>query len=94
MRVKEENEKAGLKLNIKKTEIMASSPIMLWQIEGETLEVVTEFILGGSKITVDSDCIHEIKRHLLLRSLCNPMDCSSPGSSLSMEFCRWEYWNG
>ena len=65
-RVKEESEKAGLKLNIQKTEIMASGPITSWQIEGEKVETVTEFIFLGSKITVDSDCSHEIKRCLLL----------------------------
>ena len=64
MKVKEENEKAGLKLNIQKTKIMASGPITSWQIDGETVEKVTDFL--GSKITADSDCSHEIKRHLLL----------------------------
>ena len=67
MKVKEENEKVGLKLNIQKTKIMASSPITSWQIDGETVETVADFILGGSKITVDGDCSHEIKRRLLLR---------------------------
>ena len=66
MKVKEESEKAGLKLNIQKTKIMASSPITSWQIDGETMETVTDFILGNSKITADSDCSHEIKRYLLL----------------------------
>ena len=66
MRVKEENEKAGLKLNIQETEIMASGPITLWQIDGEKVETKTDFIFVGSKITVDSDCSHEIKRRLLL----------------------------
>ena len=66
MKVKEESEKAGLKLNIQKTKIMASSPIISWQIDGETMETVIDFIFLGSKITVDSDCSHEIKRHLLL----------------------------
>ena len=66
MTVKEESEKAGLKLNIQKTKIMAPSPIASWQIDGETVEIVTEFILGGSKITADGDCSHEIKRCLLL----------------------------
>ena len=66
MKVKEESEKAGLKLNIQKTKIMASGPITSWQIDGETVETVTNFILGGSKITADGDCSHEIKRHLLL----------------------------
>ena len=66
MEVKEESEKVGLKLNIQKTKIMASSPITSWQIDGETMETVTDFIFLGSKITVDSDCSHEIKRRLLL----------------------------
>ena len=66
MRVKEESEKAGLKLNIQKTKIMASGPITSWQIDGETMETVSDFILEGSKITADSDCNHEIKRRLLL----------------------------
>ena len=66
MRVKDESEKAGLKLSIQKTKIMASGPITLWQIDGETMETVTDFILRGSKITADGDCSHEIKRHLLL----------------------------
>ena len=66
MKVKEESEKAGLKLNIQKTKIMASGPITSWQIDGEIVETVSDFILGGSKITVDSDCSHEIKRRLLL----------------------------
>ena len=66
MKVKEESEKAGLKLNIQKTKIMASGPITLWQIDGETMETVTGFILGGSKITANGDFSHEIKRHLLL----------------------------
>ena len=66
MTVKEESEKVGLKLNIQKTKIMASSPITSWRIDGETMETVTDFILGGSKITADGDCCYEIKRHLLL----------------------------
>ena len=66
MKVKEENESVGLKLNIQKTKIKASGPITSWQIDGETMETVTDFILGGSKITADSDCSHEIKRRLLL----------------------------
>ena len=66
MKVKEESEKVGLKLNIQKTKIMASSPITSWQIDGETVETVTGFILGGSKITADGDCSHEIKKYLLL----------------------------
>ena len=63
MKVKEENEKPGLKLNIQKTKIMASSPITSWQIDRETVETVADFILGGSQITADGDCSHEIKRH-------------------------------
>ena len=66
MKVKEESEKAGLKLNIQKTKITASGPITSWQIDGETMETVRDFILGGSKITADGDCSHEIKRRLLL----------------------------
>ena len=66
MKVKEESEKAGLKLNIQKMKIMASGPITSWQIDGETMETLTSFILGGSKITADGDCSHEIKRRLLL----------------------------
>ena len=66
MKVKEESEKAGLKLNIEKTKIMASGPITSWQIDGEAVETVADFILGGSKITADGACSHEIKRHLLL----------------------------
>ena len=66
MKVKEEGEKFGLKHNIRKTKIMASSPITSWQIDGETLEIATDFILGGSKITADGGCSHEIKRHMLL----------------------------
>ena len=67
MKVKEENERVGLKLNIQKTNIMTSSPITSWQIDGKTMETVTDFILGGSKITADGDCRHEIKRGLPLR---------------------------
>ena len=66
MNVKEESKKVGLKLNIQKTKIMASSPITLWQIDGDTVETVADFIFWGSKITADDDCSHEIKRHLLL----------------------------
>ena len=64
--ITEESEKVGLKLNIQKTKIMASSPITSWQIDGETMETVADFILGGSKITTDGDCSHEIKRYLFL----------------------------
>ena len=75
MKVKEENEKIGLKLNIQKTQIMASGSIISWQIDGETVETVTDFILGGSKITADGDCSHEIKRRLLLgRKVITNMD--------------------
>ena len=66
MKVKEESEKVGIKLNIQKTKIMASGPIPSWQIDGETVETVADFIFGGSKIPEDGDCSHEIKRHLLL----------------------------
>ena len=66
MKVKDESEKVGLKLNIQKTKIMASGPIISWEIDGETVETVTDLILGGSTITADGDCSHEIKRHLLL----------------------------
>ena len=74
-KVKEESEKAGLKLNIQKTKIMASGPIASWQIDGETVETVRDFIFGGSKITADGDCSHEIKRRLLLgRKLMTNLD--------------------
>ena len=66
MKVKEESEKVGLKLNIQKTKIMAPGPITSWEIDGEAVETVSDFILGGSKITADGDCSHEIRRHLLL----------------------------
>ena len=66
MKMKEESEKVGLKLNIQKTKIMVSSPISSWQMDGETVEIVVDFIFLGSKITADGDCSHEIKRHLLL----------------------------
>ena len=66
MKVKEESEKAGLKLSIQKTKIMVSDPITSWQVDGETMETVRDFIFGDSKITADGDCSHEIKRHLLL----------------------------
>ena len=95
MKLKEESEKAGLKLNIQKRKIMASSPITSWQIDGETMETVRDFIFLGSKITADHDCSHEIKRHLfrgrkamanldsLLKSrdITLPMYCQSYGSS-------------
>ena len=69
MKVKVESEKVGLKLNIQKTQIMASSPITSWQVDGETVETVADFILGSSKITADGDCNHEIKRHSLEEKL-------------------------
>ena len=69
MKVKEESEKVGLKLNTQKTKIMASSPITSWEIDGETVETVADFILGGSKITADGNCSHEIKRHSLEEKL-------------------------
>ena len=74
IKVKEESEKAGLKLNIQKAKIMASGPITSWQIDGETMETVTDFIFGGSNITADGECSHEIKRHLLLgrKAMTNP----------------------
>ena len=73
LKVKEESEKVGLKLNIEKTKIMASGPITSWQIDGESVETVSDFIFEGSKITADGDCSHEIKRHLLLgRKVMNP----------------------
>ena len=76
MKVKEESEKVGLKLSIQKTKIMAFGPITSWQIDGETVETVTDFILGGSKITVDGDCSHEIKRCLLLgRKVMTNLNC-------------------
>ena len=75
MKVKEESEKVGLKLNIQKTKMMASGPITLWEIDGETVETVSDFILGGSKITADGDCSHEIKRRLFLgRKLMTNLD--------------------
>ena len=72
MKVKEENEKVGLKLNIQKTKIMASGPITLWEIDGETVETMSDFIFGGSKITADGDFIHEIKRRFLEESYDQP----------------------
>ena len=75
MKMKEESEKVGLKLNIQKTKIMTSGPVISWQIDGETMETVTDFIFEGSKITADGDCSHEIKRRLLLgRKVTNNLD--------------------
>ena len=76
MKVKEESEKVGLKLNIQKTKIMASDPITSWEIDGETVETVSDFIFWGSKINADGDCSHEVKRHLLLgRKVMTNLDC-------------------
>ena len=88
MKLKEKSEKAGLKLNIQKTKIMASGPITSWQMDGETMETVTDFVLGGSKIIADGDCSHEIKRCLLfgrkvmtkLDSILKSRDITSPRS--------------
>ena len=90
MIVKEENEKSDLKLNIHNTKIMAFSPITSWQIDGETVETVSDFILGGSKITADGDCSHEIKRHLLLgRKVMTNLDgiLESRGITLPTKIC-------
>ena len=102
MKVKEESEKVGLKLNIQKMKIMASGPITSWHIDGETVETVTDFLLGGSKITADGDCSHEIKRGLLLRrkvmtnldSLLKSKDCfANKGlSSQSYGFSSSHVW--
>ena len=90
MKVKEESEKTGLKLNIQKSKIMASGPITSWQIDGETMETVADFILGGSKITADGDCSCEIKRRLLLgRKVMTNLDSilKSRDITLSTKFC-------
>ena len=90
IKVKEESEKAGLKLNIQKTKIMASSSITSWQIDGETMETMTDFILGGSKISADGDCSHDIKGHLLLgRKVMTNVDSllKSRGITLPTKFC-------
>ena len=90
MKMKEESEKAGLKLNIQKTKIMASGPTTSRQIDGETVETVADFIFGGSKITADGDCSHEIKRHLLLgRKVMTNLDCTlkSRDITLSAKVC-------
>ena len=85
MKVKEESEKVGLKLNIQKTKIMASGPITSWQIDGETIETVKDFIFLGSKITVDGDCSHEIKRHLLLgRKAMRKLDSILKGRGITL----------
>ena len=86
MKVKEESEKVGLKLNMQKTKVMASGPITSWQIDGERVETVADFILGGSKITADSDWSHEIKRHLLLgRKVMTKLDSILKAETL---FCQ------
>ena len=86
MKMKEESEKIGLMINIQKTKIMASSPITSWQIDGETVETVADFILGGSKITADGDCSHEIKRHLLLgRKVMNNLDSILKSRDISQQ---------
>ena len=90
MKVKEESEKVGLKLSIQKTKIMASGPITLWEIDGETVEIVSDFILGGSKITADGGCSHEIKRRLLLgRKVMTNLDSilKSRDSTLPTKVC-------
>ena len=90
MKVKEERKNVGLKLNVQKAKIMASSPITSWQIDGETVETVANFILGGSKITADGDCSHEIKRHLLLgRKVMTNLDSilKSRNVTLSTKVC-------
>ena len=90
MKVKEESGKAGLNLNIQKTKIMACGPIISWEIDGETVETVADFILEGSKITADGDCSHEIKRHLLLgRKVLTNLDSilKSRDITLSTKFC-------
>ena len=85
MKVKEESEKVGLKLNIQKTKFMASHPITSWQIDGETVETVADFIWGGSKITADGDCSHEIKRHLLLgRKVMTNLDSTFKSRDITM----------
>ena len=89
MKVKEDSEEAGLKLNIEKTKIMASSPITSWQIDGETVETVADFIFGGSKITADGDCSHKIKRCLLLgRKVMTNLDSILKGETL---LCQQRY---
>ena len=90
MKVKEESEKVGLKLNIQKTKIMASGPITLWQIDGETVETVSDFIFGGSKITADGDCSHEIKRHLVLgRKVMTKIEYSKAETLLCQQRFVW-----
>ena len=86
MKVKEESENAGLKLNSQKTKIMASGPITSWQMDGETMETVTDFVLGGSKITAYGDCSHEIKRHLLLgRKVITNLDSTLKSKDITLQ---------
>ena len=95
MKVKEESEKVGLKLNIQKTKIMASRPITSWEIDGETVETVSDFIFGGSKITADGDCSHEIKRRLLLgRKVMTNLDSifKSRDIALPTKVCLVKLW--
>ena len=95
VKVKEESEKFGLKLNIQKTKIMASGPITLWQIDGETVETVADFIFGGSKITADGDCSHEIKRRLLLvRKFMTNLDSILKGRDITLptKVCIVKLW--
>ena len=95
MKVKEESEKVGIKLNIQKTKIMASGPITSWQIDGETVETVSDFIFGGSKITADGDCSHEIKRRLLLgRKVMTNLDSifKSRDIALPTKVCLVKLW--
>ena len=95
MKVKEESEKVGLKLNIKKTKIMASGPVTSWEIDGKTVETVADFIFLGSKITADNDCSHEIKRHLLLgRKVMTNLDSilESRDITLPMRVCLVRLW--
>ena len=85
LKVKEESEKVGLKLNIQKTKIMASGPIISWEIDGETVETVSDYILGGSKVTADGDCSHEIKRRLLLgRKVMTNIDSLFKGRDITL----------
>ena len=86
MKVKVQSEKVGLKLNIQKTKIMASGPITSWEIDGKTVETVSDFILGGSKITADGDCSHEVKRHLLLgRKVMSNLDCIFKSRDITLQ---------
>ena len=91
MKVKEESKKVGLKLNIQKPKIMASGPITSWQIDGETLKTVTDFIFGGSKITADGDCSHEIKRRLVLgRQVMTNLDSILKSRDIALSTKTWK----